>query len=89
MRPLVPVHVPIRSESLTAKDARERALPRVDQHVSVKGGEGGEHLAAQTAVIHLLYHNVIKHTIIETQTLAWPVGSEGSGDGLTSLWPLR
>ena len=89
MRPLVPVHVPIRSESLTAKDAAERALPRVDQHVPVKGGEGGEHLAAQTAVIHLLYHNVIKHTIIETQTLAWPVGSEGSGDGLTSLWPLR
>ena len=50
---LVSVHVPVRCESLTTEDAGEWPLPRVDEHVAVKGGEGGEHLSTEATVVDL------------------------------------
>jgi hypothetical protein len=50
---LVAVHVAIGGEGLAADLAREGSLPGVDEHVAVQGAEGGEHLAAQAAVVHL------------------------------------
>ena len=53
MSPLVSVHVTVGGERLSTKHAREGSLPAVDQHVPVQAAEGGEHLAAQAAVVHL------------------------------------
>ena len=53
VRPLVPVHVAIGGEGLSTKLAREGSLSRVDQHVTVKGAKGGEHLATEAAVVDL------------------------------------
>ena len=47
------VHVTVGGEGLTTNLAGERPLPRVDQHVPVQGAEGGQHLPAETAVVHL------------------------------------
>ena len=51
--PLVAVHVAVGGECLPADLAGEGPLPGVDQHVAVQGAEGGQHLPAQAAVVHL------------------------------------
>ena len=53
MGPGVPVHVPVGGEGLSAHLAGEWPLPAVDQHVPVEAAEGGQHLTAEAAVIHL------------------------------------
>ena len=47
------MHVTVGGEGLTANLTGERPLARVDQHVPVQGAEGGQHLPAETAVVHL------------------------------------
>ena len=51
--PPVSVHVTIGGEGLTADLTGEGPLPAVDQHVPVEAAEGGQHLTAEAAVIHL------------------------------------
>ena len=53
VRSLVSVHVAIRCESLAAEDTREGTLTRVDEHVAIEGGEGGEHLSTEATVVDL------------------------------------
>ena len=53
MSPLVSVHVTVGGESLSTKHAGEGPLPAVDQHVPVEAAEGGQHLTAEAAVVHL------------------------------------
>ena len=53
MSTLVSVHVTVGGEGLPTEGTGERPLPRVDQHVPVQGAEGGQHLPAETAVVHL------------------------------------
>ena len=53
MSPLVTVHVAVGGECLPTELAGEGALARVHQHVSVQGGEGGQHLPAQATIVHL------------------------------------
>ena len=53
MGPLVSVHVTVGGEGLTTEGTGERPLTRVNQHVSVQGAEGGQHLPAQAAVVDL------------------------------------
>ena len=47
------VHVTVRGEGLATNLTGERPLPRVDEHVPVQGAEGGQHLPAEAAVVHL------------------------------------
>ena len=47
------VHVAVCGEGLATNLTGERSLTGVDQHVSVQGAEGGQHLPAQTAVVDL------------------------------------
>ena len=53
MSPPVSVHVTVGGEGLPANLTGERPLTGVDQHVSVQGAEGGQHLPAEAAVVHL------------------------------------
>ena len=50
--PLVSVHVAVGRKSLSTTFTGERTLPRVDKHVSVQRAEGGQHLAAEAAVVN-------------------------------------
>ena len=47
------MHVTVRGEGLATNLTGERPLPRVDEHVPVQGAEGGQHLPAEAAVVHL------------------------------------